>query len=156
MAGDVGRLEVQVPVDTRVSGREVTPLQRVGYKLALFLFSYIAIASIVIFIVSFRCLQLPPFPMPPSNSADPEHYRELVEAYKQSADVYQQMAKAQVDRAIQLFQLVVASTILPAFTAILGYIFGSKNSGARGRFSSETPDTNQPRALDLPTPSHTK
>jgi len=25
--------------------------------------------------------------------------------------------------------LVVASTILPAFTAILGYIFGSKRSG---------------------------
>jgi hypothetical protein len=83
----------------------------------------------VIFIVSFRCIQLPPLPMPPSNSADPDHYKQLVEAYKQSADVYQQMAKAQVDRAIQLFQLVVASTILPAFTAILGYIFGSKKSG---------------------------
>jgi hypothetical protein len=107
----------------------VTPLQRVGYRLALFLFSYIVGASIVIFIVSFRCIQLPPFPMPPSNSADPDHYKQLVEAYKQSADVYQQMAKAQVERAIQLFQLVVASTILPAFTAILGYIFGSKKSG---------------------------
>jgi uncharacterized membrane protein len=39
------------------------------------------------------------------------------------------MAKAQVERATQLFQLVVASTILPAFTAILGYIFGSKKYG---------------------------
>ena len=105
------------------------PLQRVGYKLALFVFLYIVGASIVIFIVSFRCLQLPPFPTPPSNSADAEHYKQLVDAYKQSADVYQQLAKAQVDRAIQLFQLVVASTILPAFTAILGYIFGSKKSG---------------------------
>jgi hypothetical protein len=83
----------------------------------------------VIFIVSFHSIQLPPSPMPPSSSADPEHYKQLVDAYKQSADVYQQMAKAQVDRAIQLFQLVVASTILPAFTAILGYIFGSKKSG---------------------------
>jgi len=52
-----------------------------------------------------------------------------LDAYKQSVDVYQQMAKVQVERATQLFQLVVASTILPAFTAILGYIFGSRKSG---------------------------
>ncbi|MGD1214862.1 MAG: hypothetical protein ABR861_07730 [Terriglobales bacterium] len=52
-----------------------------------------------------------------------------MDTYKASADVYQQMAKAQVERATQLFQLVVASTILPAFTAILGYIFGSKKYG---------------------------
>jgi uncharacterized membrane protein len=123
-----GRPEVQVNVDAQESGRVLQPLQRVGYKLALFLFSYIVGASIVIFIVSFRCIQLPPFPIPPS-STDPEHYRQLADAYKQSADIYQQVAKLQVERATQLFQLVVASTILPAFTAILGYIFGSKKSG---------------------------
>jgi len=67
--------------------------------------------------------------LPPSASGDPDHYKQLVDAYKASSDVYQQMAKAQVERATQLFQLVVASTILPAFTAILGYIFGSKKSG---------------------------
>jgi|SRR5450755_3528419 hypothetical protein len=128
MAANPGRPEVQVSVDA-LRIEELPPLQRVGYKLALFVFSYIVVASIVIFIVSFRCVQLPPFPIPPSNSADPDHYKQLVDAYRQSADVYQQMAKAQVDRAIQLFQLVVASTILPAFTAILGYIFGSKKSG---------------------------
>jgi uncharacterized membrane protein len=122
------RPEIKVNVDTQISGRELQPLQRVGYKLALFVFSYIVVASIVIFIVSFRYIQLPPFATPPSNSADPEHYKQLVDAYKLSADVYQQMAKSQVDRAIQLFQLVVASTILPAFTAILGYIFGSRKS----------------------------
>ena len=85
-------------------------------------------ASIAIFIVSFWLMSLPPVPAPPSMSGDTEHYKQLGDAYKQSADVYQQMAKAQVDRAIQLLQLVVASTILPAFTAILGYIFGSKKS----------------------------
>jgi hypothetical protein len=109
------------------SGRVLPPLQRVGYKLALFLFLYIVGASIVIFIVSFRCIQLPPFPVPPS-ATDPEHYRQLADAYKESSDIYQQMAKLQVERATQLFQLVVASTIFPAFTAILGYIFGSRKS----------------------------
>jgi hypothetical protein len=86
------------------------------------------VASVAIFIVSFCVERLPPVLMPPASSGDAEQYKVLAEAYKQSADVYQQMAKAQVDRAIQLFQLVVASTILPAFTAVPGYIFGSKKS----------------------------
>jgi hypothetical protein len=124
-----GRQEVQINVDAEGSARDVTPLQRVGYKLALFVFFYIVGASIVIFVVSFRCMQLPAFPTPPAIPADADHYKQLVDAYKASADVYQELAKAQVDRATHLFQLVVASTILPAFTAILGYIFGSRKSG---------------------------
>ena len=124
------RPEVQVPVGDEGSGKEVTPLQKVGYHLALFVLGYIFVASVAIFIVSFYMGRLPPVPIPPTSSGcDAEHYKLLVAAYKDSADVYQQMGKAQVDRAIQLFQLVVASTILPAFTAILGYIFGSKKSG---------------------------
>ena len=109
--------------------RELEPLQRVGLWLALAFFAYIIIASGTIFYVSFRCLNLPPFPPPPSTSGDPDQYKRLLDIYKQSADLYQQMAKAQVERATQLFQLVVASTILPVFSAILGYIFGSKKSG---------------------------
>jgi uncharacterized membrane protein len=125
-----GRPEFKVPVGDEGSGKEVTPLQRVGYKLALFVLGYIFVASIAIFIVSFYMDRLPPVPMPPTSSgSDTEHYKALVAAYKDSADVYQQLAKARVDRAIQLFQLVVASTILPAFTAILGYIFGSRKFG---------------------------
>lgn len=119
----------EVPPSGKEFGEEPTPLQKVGLKLALFVFFYIVGASILIFFVSFRCIQLPPFPLAPPASGDPEHYKQLVDAYKASSDVYQQMAKAQVERATQLFQLVVASTILPAFTAILGYIFGSKKSG---------------------------
>jgi hypothetical protein len=109
--------------------RELEPLQWVGLWLALAFFAYIILASGTIFFVSFRCIQLSPFPSPPTNSGDPTQYKGLVDAYKQSADVYQQMAKMQVERATQLFQLVVASTILPVFSAILGYIFGSKKSG---------------------------
>ena len=116
-------------LDTHASLRELQPLQRVGYQLALYVLLYIVGASILIFVVSFRCIQLPPFPTFPSGSVDPEHYKQLAESYKASAEVYQQLAKLQVERATQLFQLVVASTILPAFTAILGYIFGSRKSG---------------------------
>ena len=115
-------------LDGQASGRVLQPLQRVGYNLALFVLGYIFLASVAIFLVSFRCLNLPSFPAPPANISNSEQYKQLVDAYKASADVYQQMAKVQVERATQLFQLVVASTILPAFTAILGYIFGSKKS----------------------------
>jgi uncharacterized membrane protein len=136
MVGEEGVKRIQasdilkeVPPLGALFGEEPTPLQKVGYKLALLLFSYIVVASIVIFVVSFRSMQLPALPAPPTSSADAEHYKQLVDAYKISADIYQELAKAQVERATHLFQLVVASTILPAFTAILGYIFGSKKSG---------------------------
>ena len=115
-------------LDGQASGRELQPLQRVGYKLALFVLGYIFVASVSIFFVSFKSLNCPSFPPPPANPGNLDQYKQLVDAYKASADVYQQIAKVQVERATQLFQLVVASTILPAFTAILGYIFGSKRS----------------------------
>ena len=118
------RPEIQVNVYTQTSGRELQPLQRVGYKLALFVFSYIVVASIVIFIVSFHSIQIPPLPMPPSSSANPEHYKQLVDAYKQSADVYQQMAKAQVDRAIQLFQLVAREAAEKVSSVRQSYLCG--------------------------------
>jgi hypothetical protein len=121
-------LDNQVSGTQKAAGQELSPLQFVGFWLAVGVFSYIIAATAIIFYVSFWRMQLAPSPTPPVNSGDVEHYKQLVEAYKTSAEVYQQMAKAQVERATQLFQLVVASTILPAFTAILGYIFGSKRS----------------------------
>ncbi len=124
-----GKREQPSDILEKLRIRELEPLQRVGLWLALAFFGYIILASGTIFFVSFRCFQLPAFPSPPSTSGDLEQYKRLVDAYKQSSDVYQQMAKAQVERATQLFQLVVASTILPVFSAILGYIFGSRKSG---------------------------
>src|SRR3984957_11889418 len=46
--------------------RELEPLQWVGLWLALAFFVYIILASGTIFFVSFRCIQLPPFPAPPA------------------------------------------------------------------------------------------
>jgi hypothetical protein len=110
------------------SAKELHPLQRVGYKLALFVFGYIVVATVAILFISFKGIQLPSFPQPPTASGNADGYKGALEAYKQSSDVYQSLAKMQVDRALQLFQLIVASTILPAFTAILGYIFGSRKN----------------------------
>ncbi len=112
----------------KAGAKELEPLQRIGLWLALAFFGYILIVSTAIFFVSFRCFQIPAFPVPPPSQGDLEQYKHLLDAYKQSSEIYQQMAKLQVERATQLFQLVVASTILPVFGAILGYIFGSKKS----------------------------
>jgi uncharacterized membrane protein len=120
--------EILQELDDEASGKELHPLQKVGFNLALIVFAYIVIASVVIFYVSFWRTQVPSLPALPIG-VDPQHYKEQLEVYKASVDIYQQIAKAQVERATQLFQLVVASTILPAFAAILGYIFGSKRSG---------------------------
>jgi hypothetical protein len=132
--GDLGKETVEPEAyvrelkDEASTGKVLHPLQKVGFHLALLVFGYIVIASAVIFYVSFWRTQVPPLPLAPS-AVDPQHYKEQVEIYKASVDIYQLMMKAQVERATQLFQLVVASTILPAFAAILGYIFGSKRSG---------------------------
>src|SRR5215470_9106892 len=86
-------------------GEELTPLQKLGFKLALTFFGYILIASIAIFWVSFGCIHLPPLPAPPTSSSDPTQYQKLVDIYKQTSDIYQQIGKSQVERATQLFQL---------------------------------------------------
>lgn len=108
--------------------RVLHPLQRVGVMLALVVFSYIAVATSAIFFISFKYVQLPSFPQPPTLTGSIDNYKAAVDAYRQSTEIYQSLAKMQVDRALQLFQLIVASTILPAFTAILGYIFGSRKN----------------------------
>jgi hypothetical protein len=122
-------LDSQVPGEQKAGGEALSALQWGGFGLAGMVFLYILIASIAIFFVSFHSINIPAAPSPLAIGLDPEHYKQMVDAYKTSAETYQQMAKLQTDRASQLFQSVVASTILPAFTAILGYIFGSKRTG---------------------------
>lgn len=122
-------LDAQVPGTQKAAGQTLSPLQWIGFWLAAGVFAYIVGASAAIFLVSFRYINLPASPTPPIDPSDVERYKQLVDAYKVSAETYQQMARLQTERVTQLFQLVVASTILPAFTAILGYIFGSRKSG---------------------------
>ncbi len=56
---------------------------------------------------------LPPIP---SNLADAKSF----------FDSYKALNDLAVDRTIKLFDTVVAKALLPLFTAILGYIFGSR------------------------------
>ena len=108
--------------------RVLLPIQRVGFYLALCVFGYIVVASFMIYRVSFR----------PTSCSAPQApitvtveslmgYKDATSAYKECLAVERDQLKSEVDRAVVLYQAIVASTILPAFTAILGYIFGSKS-----------------------------
>ena len=69
-SGAGGRKEKANPLPSdileKLRIRELEPLQWVGLWLALAFFSYIILASGTIFFVSFRYIQLPPFPAPPA------------------------------------------------------------------------------------------
>jgi hypothetical protein len=49
---------------------------------------------------------------------------------KTAIENYRVLADAHVERATKLFDVVVVKALLPVFTAILGYIFGSRKDGA--------------------------
>ena len=108
------------------SAREVTPpLVRVGLALSLVVFGLICVATIAIFIVAFGFTKSvePPGPLYYFDTASVDRYQRTVELYKQVGDVPLQRAK-------ELFQLVVITALLPSFTAILGYIFGTRGGGS--------------------------
>jgi hypothetical protein len=125
------RYGVSGPV-TQAGAQELGPLQKVGYKLALWVMVYIAAVTLIIFISSFYpIIHFPSAPAAPSQMT-PENvaqYKAEIEVYRTAVDVANNLIKMQLERALQLFQLVIASTALPALTAILGYIFGSRKGG---------------------------
>ncbi|WP_218079440.1 hypothetical protein [Anthocerotibacter panamensis] len=45
---------------------------------------------------------------------------------EQQIGLYERLNKIAMDRATQLFQTYVSASLLPIFTAILGYIFGAR------------------------------
>ena len=108
---------------TGAKGGEVTPIQRAGIQILLGVGVAIVIFTVLIGLVNLS--NLPPPPPTPSGSStgsdDLARYKELV-------GFHDQIWKAAFERATQMFQLVVATTLLPVFTTVLGYIFGSRRA----------------------------
>lgn len=101
-------------------GQELPPLQKVGYKLALFVLGTILLATLAIVWLSLPFPVAPKLPEPLSD-ASLAQYKQVVEIYKQLNDVA-------VERLTRLFQQIVITALLPSFTAILGYVFGSRKN----------------------------
>jgi hypothetical protein len=105
--------------------RELQPLQRVGYSLARYVLAAMAVAIVVILWLSFVYLPQPLAPAPPSVQAS-----DSVAQYKGLVDAYIPLANQALERAEKLLQTVVVTVFLPSFTAILGYIFGTRTAGS--------------------------
>jgi hypothetical protein len=74
-------------------------------------------------------------PTPPSPPDQNQQDQAKTEIYQKSMDQYERLVKltnqnikAQEEMAINLFQQFIITGILPTFTAILGYIFGSRTN----------------------------
>jgi uncharacterized membrane protein len=112
-------------VPSNRSTRELLPpIAKVGYKLALYVFALICATTLLIFGVAFG---LTPQAPPPG----PLYYFDAasVERYQRAVDLYKQIGDLPLQRAKELFQLLVITAFLPSFTAILGYIFGTRGGG---------------------------
>ncbi len=90
----------------------LTPTQEAGMKLALW------VGIVILMVIGFVCVDwvctIPPRP--------------ALGATRDIIDNYKDLRSAATDDASKLFTLVVLTSLLPVFTAILGYIFGSKQA----------------------------
>lgn len=113
----------RIPVERiEVAGgpANLTPLQRAGMWLALGVGGLIAVA-----LAFFGLLWMTSVPGPPAipSNATAEVRSALL------AD-YVALNEVAVERITGMFGLVITTTLLPVFTAILGYIFGTRNDEA--------------------------
>jgi hypothetical protein len=98
--------------------KEGTFLQRTGLVLAT---AVGALGSIVILVLLLAfVISTPRGPLLP-NDIDPEKAKAVIENYKQ-------LQEASLQPLLSLFDSVVVKVLLPVFTSILGYIFGSQQA----------------------------
>jgi hypothetical protein len=91
-------------------GREIS-LTRIGYTLALLLFGYLSVVTV--FLLLDYIWNAPP--LPTSDALDAAKLQE-----------YKQVSELCLDRTLKLLDSLVLKGFLPVFTAVLGYIFGTR------------------------------
>ena len=91
--------------------KDLPPLTRIGYKLAIFLLLYLGAVTAFLLVEFFVNA-----PSPPSGAA--------LDAA--SLALYQQLAEISLDRTVKLFDILVLTGFLPLLTLVLGYIFGTR------------------------------
>lgn len=107
---------IEVPGDQL----ELTGLQRAGLKLALGVGGVGAVA--LVFLGFLWVTTIPAPPMIPVDATSSARAAALAD--------YTAINQLAVDRVTTLFGLVITTTLLPVFTGILGYIFGTRNEGS--------------------------
>jgi hypothetical protein len=100
--------------------QRLTPIQRAGLRLALGVGLAIGLTTLIVILD--WLLARPALPGFPAGTT-PEQAANIIQNFKELNSV-------NLDRATRLFDLVVVKAFLPVFTAILGYIFGTRADGA--------------------------
>lgn len=95
------------------SGKEVGPLTRIGYRLALFLLAYLSVVTLILLADYW------------ANVPDLPDTKTLDQA---QLDQYQKLSEIAMDRTVKLLDTLVLKGFLPVLTAVLGYIFGTRGA----------------------------
>lgn len=116
-----------IPIDDvyteeRISaGKRKIPITTVGFYLALCVLGYLVLVTL--FLIVDYCIHSPETPK--------------VDAAKEAIETYQTLSQIVTQRAINFFELMITKTMIPVLTAILGYIFGVRESQAKGDENDE-------------------
>src|SRR5215208_4381262 len=95
--------------------RQLTPTQRAGMDLAIGVGTLIALVTAAA-VISYL-LNAPD--VPANLPDDSEKAKMMIDNYKSVSEIY-------MEQGLKVFEDVVLSGLLPVFTAILGYIFGTQ------------------------------
>lgn len=121
--------KVEVP---KGNVQQLNPLQKAGVNI-LYRVGLVGTAIILlIFFVSFFTIQginIPEAPKTPQNNSQTEieQYQLAIDQYERLINLYHKNQTAQQERANSLFQMMIINALLPIFTSVLGYIFGSQS-----------------------------
>jgi len=105
-------------------------LPRAGYKLALMVGTLMGVVTILVVIQWWRSA---PWTGVPPNFSNME-----ADKAKALAENLKVLSDTSVDRSMKIFDDIVGRVLLPVFTSILGYIFGT-----RGGDSSNPPGSSK-------------
>ncbi len=114
--------------------RKLTATQQAGLSLAIGV--GVAIVGVIVFVavVWFQTAPKPPVLPPLPVITDPAKAKDILSNYQtlnQAAlDNYKALNAEAISRVSSLFDLFATRALLPIFTSILGYIFGSRAAAA--------------------------
>ncbi len=104
------------------------PITKVGYRLALFILSVISVSLVCLIILvgikSFDVSDKITIPSTAVSDSTFSQQKEIIRALQEEKENYR-------DFIIQLSQMILLNLLLPILTAVLGYIFGSREGSPR-------------------------
>jgi hypothetical protein len=109
--------------------KKLEPIQRAGLYLAAGVGAVIAVVTITVIV---KWIYTSPWTGVPSNLSNMpgEQAKALVENIKSLSDVA-------ADRCVKIFDAIVVRALLPVFTSILGYIFGTRTLASKSSTDTE-------------------